>query len=153
MDDCESFLKQFDGVQMVKLEVFYKKESSIEVFKGSYEVTFKDSDCAAKCVNLPVVKFGKQNLKKKLFYSCCHCLRSYVFKQKLSQHIARFHIKRSFQCHACLKKFGRQDHFENHKLLHDSSVPFFITCKKIVIVIVQVFASWRLLLIAVHSVH
>ena len=130
VDDCESFLKQFNGVQMVKQEVFYKKKSSIEVFKGSYEVTFKDSDCAAKFVNLPVVKFGKQNLKKKLLYSCCHCSRSYVFKQKLSQHIARFHIKRSFQCHACPKKFGRQDHFENHKLLHDSSVPFCITCKK-----------------------
>ena len=130
LDDCESFLKQFDGVQMLKREVFYKKGSSNEVFKGSYEVTFKDSDCVAKFVNLPVVKFGDRNLTKHLLYSCCHCPRSYVFEQKLSQHIARFHIKRSFQCHACPKKFGRKDHFENHKLLHDGSAPFCITCKK-----------------------
>ena len=51
LDDFESFLKQFDGVEKVKQEVFLKKGSSVEVFKGSYEVTFNDSDSAAKFVS------------------------------------------------------------------------------------------------------
>ena len=47
----ESFLKQFDGVVMVKPEVkSTRKEGkgAVEVFEGSYEVTFKDSSSAEK---------------------------------------------------------------------------------------------------------
>ena len=130
LDDFESFLKQFDGVEKVKQEVFLKKGSSVKVFKGSYEVTFNDSDSAAKFFSLPAVRFGKQKLTKRLLYSCCYCARIFLYEHMLRQHISSSHIKRSFQCHACPKKFARQDHFENHKLLHKDSVPFCITCKK-----------------------
>ena len=97
-DDFESFLKQFDGVESVKKEVSRKKGGSAEVFKGSYEVTFKDSESAAKFASLPAsaVRFGKQTLTKMLLFSCCHCTRSFVFKHKLREHISSSHIKRSF---------------------------------------------------------
>ena len=50
-ESCESFLKQFEGVVMVKPEVKSTRKEGIgavEVFKGSYEVTFKESSSAEK---------------------------------------------------------------------------------------------------------
>ena len=50
-ESCESFLRQFEGVVMVKPEVKNARKEgtgAVEVFEGSYEVTFKDSSSADK---------------------------------------------------------------------------------------------------------
>ena len=91
----ESFLKQFDGVVMVKPEVkSTRKEGkgAVEVFEGSYEVTFKDSSSAEKFIKLEEAKFEERALSRKLLYSCIYCSRSFKFLHYLRTHIARLHI-------------------------------------------------------------
>ena len=129
---CENFLKQFSGVVMATPTVKNTKKEGIgrKVFTGSYEVTFKDSSFAAEFINMAELKFEKRVLSKKLVYSCNVCSRNFKFKHQLRTHIASLHIKRSFQCHACLKKIPRQDNFENLKLKHDEAVNGCLTCKK-----------------------
>ena len=131
---CESFLKQLDGVVMVKPEVKNTRKEcigAVAVFKGLYEVTFKDSSSAEKLIKLEEVKFEQGVLSKKMVYSCMYCSRSFKFQHYLRKHIARLHIKRSFQCHACPKKILRKDNFENHKQKHNAEAPnVCVSCKK-----------------------
>jgi len=64
-EECESFLRAFENVLVTKRVVFFNKGGK-ELFKGLYEVTFKDNDSAAKFLALPEVKFGEKVLSKKL---------------------------------------------------------------------------------------
>ena len=64
-EDCESFLRQFDNVVVIKRVVFGSKAGK-ELFKGAYEVTFKDKESADKFLDLPELKFGERLLNKKL---------------------------------------------------------------------------------------
>ena len=70
-------------------------------------------------------------LSKTLIYPCCHCSSSFVLKCQLRKHVARKHVKRSYQCHSCPKKFARQDLLQSHILVHKRFHPHVcITCKK-----------------------
>lgn len=82
--------------------------------------------------DIAVEKSSKERIQsKKIVYLCCICSSSFDLKCQLRKHIARKHVKRSYQCHLCPKKFARQDLLERHKLLHKRFHPHVcITCKK-----------------------
>ena len=82
-------------------------------------------------MKLKEVKFEERVLSRKLVYSCNYCSRSFKFLHYLRKHIARLHIKRSFQCHVCPKVILRKDNFESHKLKHNPEAPnVCLSCQK-----------------------
>ena len=127
-EDCEYFLKQFDRAKSAK-RLFVKKGTEKE-FRGSYEVTFEDKECAVKFEKLPELRFGKKLLKTELLYSCDQCPKSFISKFRLKKHRNRVHSKQIFQCPTCPQSFTRKDHLEQHNLTkHGNSEFICITCR------------------------
>ena len=86
-EDFKYFLKQYEGVQVVKQEVTHCEEK--QVLWDSYEVTFKDSNSVVMFFNLAEKRFGKKILSKKQLYTCCYCSSSFDHKYSLRKHIGR----------------------------------------------------------------
>jgi len=101
-EECESFLRQYDNVLVTKRVVFANKAGK-ELFKGSYEVTFKDDESAANFLSLPEIKFQDKVLSKKL--------RKTLLQERTLRrmHTAIFsHNKRISECLAVKGEEGKQ---------------------------------------------
>ena len=53
-EECKTFFEGFENVEAIKRIVIAK--NGLKVFKGSYDISFKEEESAAKFVELPEVK-------------------------------------------------------------------------------------------------
>ena len=143
-EECKTFFEGFENVEAIKRIVIAK--NGLKVFKGSYDISFKEEESAAKFVELPEVKFGERSLSRKILHSCSRCSMSFLFRDQLRKHIGRLHLKKNLHCRYCSKTFNRKDNFDCHsiqqhngkftplrgdyRLVRQSADHMCITCKK-----------------------
>ena len=125
VEDCKTFLKEF--YEIISVERVVGKENS----HGSYDVTFKDEECARKFLEIKKIKYKERTLRRRLLFSCSHCSKSYFSFVRLYSHVTKDHDGDHFECSDCGKVFSKKKDMEAHKLQkHQDSEFICITCKK-----------------------
>jgi len=92
-EECETFLKQFDNVLVIKRVEVNQNGRKQKLFKGAYEVTFKDKESADEFLALQDVKFGDQVLSKAL---CRTWVQGRVLRRM--HHTSFSHNRRMTEC-------------------------------------------------------
>ena len=125
VEDCKTFLTEF--YEIISVERVVGKENS----HGSYDVTFKDEECARKFLEIKKIKYKERTLRRRLLFSCSHCSKSYFSFVRLYSHVTKDHDGDHFECSDCGKVFSKKKDMEAHKLQkHQDSEFICVTCKK-----------------------